>query len=519
MIGLRGKLLAENSPPPTTPEEDRFVEGGGDEISIGDIDNSSAIAVGRGAKASIFNIDIRLLPLVIGLGLLTTLLTYFQFFRQEDRPQTMDPGFNVAIAEFLVEDRDGNLVSSEEGLKFGRWLYERVEGGLESELEEFSDTHPLHVWSPENTGVISGNTPAERAAAAEARAKEVGADIIIYGTLVQGEDESKTSIEFYVNHDSFAEGQDIKGHHEFGGSLSIDNPFKEGLAELGNTPLSERAKSLSLVAVGLAYYSIDDFDNAIHYLQEADGDEDWYEKEEGKHVVKLLLGNAYLRKGSIEKNPELVPIAQAYYQEALDIDDEYARATMGIANTALMMALGDPNDDRTQIDSELLNRAQEGYEKALTLKEDEDLIDIQSKADYGLGNVYMLRYQLEGGAWLDKAVERFEAIISAYESGNSGIKDLAAHAYARRGFIQDVYRNQTEAASEDYKVAAEIASPFYKGIYASMLGDVYAKLCQLDLARESYDDAVKIAKLNSDREQVALYREKQDELDDLVDCS
>lgn len=488
----------------------------GDKITMGEVDGTSAVAVGRGAKASIFNIDIRLLPLVIGLGVLVTVLAYFQF-KPEQKPVAMDPGFNVAVAEFMVEDTNGSQITSGEGLQFSKWLYERVESGLNQELKEFTDT--FHIWPPENTGVITGADEKERAGAAAARAKEIGADILIYGVLQQDEAKSDTTIEFYVNHDSFDEAEDIKGPHVFGGALRIKNPFKEGLDELGNLPLKERAKSLSLLAIGLAYYSIDDFDQAITYLSLADGENEWYEKAEGKHVVKLLLGNAYLRKSSIEKDAQLVPTARVYYSQALELDSEYARAIMGMANVDLMLALGDPNDHETQIDLKRLKNAEAGYKNALAYKNENDVVNVQSKVDYGLGNVYLLRYQLEGGDWLDQAYERFAAVAAAYESGNTDIKDMAAHAYARMGFIADVYRGNTANAIAHYEKATKLASPFYEGLYLSILGDRYVEACQLDLAEEAYGDAIQVAKRMDQREQVAAYRDKQAMLQDVDSCA
>ena len=71
-----------------------------------------------------------------------------------------------------------------------------------------------------------------------------------------------------------------------------------------------------LITIGLAYYSVEDFENAVDYFQRAADEERWL-KTNGKEVVYLMLGNAYVRWASKDNSSEYLPAAAENYAEAL----------------------------------------------------------------------------------------------------------------------------------------------------------------------------------------------------------
>ena len=60
---------------------------------------------------------------------------------------------------------------------------------------------------------------------------------------------------------------------------------------------------MDLITIGLAYYSVDDYENAAHYLEQAAAEERWLETS-GKEVAYLLIGNNYIRWASRDDDPQ-----------------------------------------------------------------------------------------------------------------------------------------------------------------------------------------------------------------------
>ncbi len=493
---------------------------GGDQFVDISVQESEAVAIGAGAQATvnrIFNLDIRLLPLVIGLVAAVAILGYFLV--RTDVPQRMDSEFNVAIAQFAALDAQGNATKSSEGARFANWLYGRVNRGLSESLGElFAGTYL--VWPPEYTGTVSGATPAEREANAAALAEKIGADVVVYGVLTPLGNDQLTEIEFYVNHSSFREGADITGGHGLGDALPIGNPFNESLVSVENQPLSARAQGLSLIAVGLAYYSVDNFEEAISYFTRADSDRGWMNlRSTGKHVLKLLLGNAYIRQASKERSTSYLSTAQDYYNQALAIDDQYARAEAGLAGVLYLMALGGSDAAATAapIDVTLLEQSEEAFKRALTLRNAPGSANVATKVQFGLGQIYLLRTALDGGDWLAQARAEFEAIVADFEAGNEQIVDMAAHAYARLGLIKDTIDNDLTGALASYELASKHASPFYQADYRARMGDLYAAACDVEQATIAFQEARSLALQRSDEASFRSYSAKLDSLANL-DC-
>ena len=115
---------------------------------------------------------------------------------------------------------------------------------------------------------------------------------------------------------------------------------------------------------------------------------------------------------------------------------------------------------------------------------------------------------MEGGDWLDESIKKFAQVIQEYEGGNEQIEDIAAHAYARMGLIEDVFNHEPQKAIANYKEAAELTSPFYRGEYNGRLGDLYSATCELDLAADAYKAALQAAEVNGDGEKYTEYGEK-----------
>ena len=107
-------------------------------------------------------------------------------------PSKMISDFNVAVAEFSVVDKDGNPVDSADGKELAGYLAKRLP-------ENFSDV-PANlrpeIWPAEFTGKIEGATPEDRRKAAQKRAEDINAHVLIYGQIVKQDEGGQFSPEF-----------------------------------------------------------------------------------------------------------------------------------------------------------------------------------------------------------------------------------------------------------------------------------------------------------------------------------
>lgn len=479
----------------------------GDEISIGNIHEDSAVAIGRGARAevNVFNkkiyLDIRLLPVVLLLVVLVVVLAFYLL--KKDIPDEMGGEFNIAIAEFTVLDEDGKTLRSDEGEKLSQWLYNRLDANL-SELDV-----QYEIWPPEYTGKILGSTENEREQAAELFAYERKAHVVIYGTITISDERSKFTPEFFISSSGFEEGDEITGKYELGDALLIAFPFDPNqLQDIENPTLSARAEALSLVTVGLAYYSIDDFEKAIGYFVQAENIQGWFDTD-GKEILYLLLGNANIREASKNKAPELLSTSTQYYETALEINPSYTRAIIGMAGVEYLRALGDPLSD--DINLALLEKSEKLYLEALEIGHPFESANIEPKVHFGLGQIYLARSQISSEEWLGKAKIEFEQVISEYDGGNQRIENRCGHAYARLGLIAKI-EDDIPLAIDYYQKASELVSPFYQVYYLTRLAEVYASNDSVDLAIGTYEEAIDLAKFYGDAESVEKYTSRLNEL-------
>lgn len=429
-------------------------------------------------------------------------------------PETMTGEFNVAVAEFLIMDKNGKVIERDDGKKLAQWLYKRLETSFkELELPNI----PYELWPPEYTGHITGNSKEQRERVAQNLAQDINAHIIIYGVITQtGNELGELELEFFVNYKGFEQGEEVTGEHQLGESLNISLPFDTAKFQGVEHPtISARVQALSLITHGLAYYATDNMVSALKFFKQAEKINGWPIGSD-KKVIYLLLGNTYSRKASAEKSPVALPKASSYYTKALSIDDEYARAKVGEAGVLYLMAVGDPNNPSFEtVDPHKLDEAEATFKAALTLDNRPESANIETKVAFGLGLIYFVRAQIMETEWLAKAKDQFEEVVEAYEQKDEQsrelVKNLAGHAHARLGLIARLEGNSSLAV-EHYTDAAELVSPYHQAHYKAQLGEVYAAACELDLAIAAYEEASNVAQQYGDQESAEKYYDKLKEV-------
>lgn len=434
-------------------------------------------------------------------------------------PYPMESGlnFNVVVSGFSVLDKNGRREWWRyDGRNLAYYLYQE----LDSNFPDLGLGNRYEIRPPGETCQVNGKTREERANQAADLAERISADVIVYGVIIDQGKDSQLIPEFYVNYRGFNEAEEIIGQHSLGRALLVTLPFNtDQFVPVDNPPLAARTDALSQITIGLAFYSIDNYDSAYEYFLKAEQVRGWLTNA-GKELIYLLLGNARIRQASKLNSTAYLGEAMDYFDTALTFKPDYARAEVGKAGLLYLMAIGDPNDKRLdRIDLDKLDEATSAYEAALHLDDPPESAHIEVKVHYGLGKIYRARY-LHGLAAqksdlstsLNMAKDEFETVLQEYKNGNARIKNLAGHSLAGLASLAWVQGDYNTAA-KDYESSIDLVSPFYQAYYASRLGEVYVADCQIDLAIGAYERAVQIAESKSDQEMLTTYSTRLDELE------
>ena len=479
----------------------------GDQIKVNNRGKRSAIAAGRNAIAAVFNINIRDLkwqPVVIVLTIVGTLLGVILWFVIPKTSSVMTGQFNVAVAGFLVQDKDGKTITGDDGILLAAYVAKQIETQFND--IELNKTIPYEIWGPEKVRSVKGKSIDERRIVAAELAEKIRAHVLVYGVIIADGNQSKFMPEFYINHKGFWQATEVTGSHQIGSQLRVALPFSESIQSIENPALAGRVSALNLMTIGLAYYSVDDYQNAARYLEQAAAEPRWLETS-GKEVAYLLVGNAYVGWASKDNDVQYLPRAEQNYAEALRINPSYGRGMVGLANIVYLESLGplqEPKIDPVKLDKATFLTAQ-----ALLLEDQPESANIPAKAHFNLGQISMARYQAKvpGEDWLEKAKQEFTFVTQEYESGDTTLETSAAHAYLRLGRIAYL-QNDSDTAIVLVKKSISLAPPFYKAAYSTTLGDIYKNLGQKDLASQAYEDAIAIAESMGDAKSAQEYQQR-----------
>ncbi len=445
-------------------------------------------------------------------------------------PYPMENGFNVVVTPLSVFDENQNVIWSNDGHELAEYFYREL--GFNFEGLELRESHEIRP--PAHTCRIKGSTREEREERAAAFAERINADVVVYGVIVATENQGLLTPEFYVNQEAFQDGEEVTGKYQLGNDFQITLPFDaDKYSRLDNLALTARTEALSLITVGLTYYSIDDFENAIDYFKDAEDTDGWL-KNAGKEYIYLLLGNATNRQASQDKSILRLDTAIDHFDKALeirdestDIEDEFARAIVGKAGALYLKALGDPSTGNySQIDLELLAEAELLYNMALTSKNQPTTANITTKVHFGLGKIEIARALHAHGTedmaiFLAKAETEFSAVVDDFHSGNLRVANLAGHAYYFLSLTACINENTSEAieiineAFGDKVIDDEVIvllSPYYQSEYTAWKGELYFKDSQLGEAISFYQEAIDIAESYANEEQIDKFSERLREL-------
>src|SRR5829696_5029494 len=264
-------------------------------------------------------------------------------------------------------------------------------------------------------------------------------------------------------------------------------------AVAGTTALAE-------FATGLLFYSAGKYPDADRWFVQA-GRGSSVLADRGV-MLRLFRGNVQLRIGRPAE-------ARREFAAALDLQPDNARASVGLAESALLA--GNGGCTKEKIDPTGVRTAVRLYQQAMRARVQPRESDVPVKVMSGLGRAYLCLSQAGVEDRWGPAREHLERVLQAYQTGNERLRELAAEAYGSLGLLCLPVRGATDGAAVEalrrsrwlYERAVELSRrPEREGVFLGMVGFVtarlseyleaeaaYARAADLDPARKSYYQA------------------------------
>jgi tetratricopeptide (TPR) repeat protein len=387
-----------------------------------------------------------------------------------------DTNFNVVMLPFTHPESNDR-----EGRRLAKVLWSHFENELQG-LDlgvQLALRPPYHICPVEESAM-------------PALVEQLNSSVAIYGKIEPGKYGPELSPQFWVNYRGFEEAVELNGAYALGDGVPVELPIEPQEYHNPRHPIYARMKALSLLTRGLALYADDEYEAALRYFEQAEQTPKWL-KRDGKEIVYLLLGNTHVQLAFKTKSMESVTAAIAAYEQALEIEPDFARAQVGLGGAMYQMALGDLAAIRlSQINWELLDQAEQAFLRARTMSTPSSA-NIEAKIDFMLGQIAFIRFYRDRGEWLTKAQTHFTEVTSAFENGNTQIERLAGHAYARLGLLARLEGDDEQAVTLFGKATSHV-SPYWRAYYHISIANLYTagQSPETELAREHYERAMGI---------------------------
>ena len=318
--------------------------------------------------------------LLVGVPLLAVAVAAYVLYPRPTPPiPTMTGELNVAVAEFGALDAQGGAVQSPDARSLADLLF----GTLNSELQAINtqttseQNYVIQVWGPAQVGRIDGKTPAARADAARQFASDRKVHLLIYGYLEPRSGGATFVPQFYLN--NLQDTPELEGEHDLGASVpmrSLDDPDSRATLR---ADMTRRTRAFAEFVIGLSQYANDKVAEASEHFARAEADPQWDENS-GKEVLYLFMGYTAGKLGQLES-------ARGYFEHALRIKSEFARAYLGLGEVRFQESLGKPEAcARDSIDSAGMQDAIQLYQRSLERKSPARSIERAEHDGAGVGS-------------------------------------------------------------------------------------------------------------------------------------
>jgi len=389
-----------------------------------------AIQIGQVFGDVVFQLLSPKTAITILAALAIAAISLFYLYRTAQKPARMTGDFNIAVAQ-LGEVTDEGIVSSALATQISKLLLDFLDS--EYKATDFGlDIQVAH----KKIGILTEDREAEELA------DDIGADIVIYGSVFVIGDEAILSPKFYVADQPDA--GELTGQHQLALPIQFDISSL-GFQDEVNTKLRSRAATLVFFTEGLVYLSADDLDKALHSFQEAVHEAEGYGPFDGQEVLYLFAAHTNRRQEDFEKAAE-------YLDQALSLNPEYARAYLARGNVYYVQGV-------SSWDQAKLDKALSEYERALEAQDHPAGAYVTEKVNTSLGNIYVIRAQQANDLELfTRAIYHYDQVVAQYEkTKNEKIRELAAIAYFGLGAAYERQKDYTQAA-DAYQRCIDLAS-------------------------------------------------------------
>jgi tetratricopeptide (TPR) repeat protein len=409
----------------------------------------------------------------------------------EVAPMTGD--VNVAVAEFGSLGADGRVSVTQESSALASSVFEVLDRELDA-LETAPGTDEptdFEVRAPEDTGAVDGDKNEDRAAQAAKLAEDIGADIVVYAILNESNSVASATPEFFLTgHHLVVNAPELIGQYQLGtpveqaGRFSADINARRAVRSV----LLHRADGLVHLILGLSYYGARDYGTSISIFNEIEtlrliGVDD------GAEILHLFIGNAAGRAGDLD-------LAESAYRRALEVDPEYARAQVGLAETVFQRSHNDCVPGNA--DANGVRRSLDMYLGALDADHQPVRSHVEEKVALGAGRAYLCLSMAGIDDHWASAREQLSQVVDAFEAGDD-ISELAAEAWSSLGLLEIMTSGDApealNRATRNLMTAIELGSepgadPGRLAGWYGMLGYAYCKLGRGSDAVGAYDQAL-----------------------------
>ena len=379
-----------------------------------------------------------------------------------DDVEPLSGDLRVAVARFNSINGDGDTAGTADSLA------EAVYKSVRSDLAEDAGDFDVDSRGPDVVGLIRGKTPAEVARAAEARAAELGADFLIYGSVrVQG-NLSVTTPHFYVSPRLVQGASGLTGSFEGGDPVAADD-VAGNLVNRRNLrkAIVGRAQAIAHLSIGVSYYATAAYHQSLKHFRFAGRH---FKDPAGQTLIELFLGNLEGKQGRFG------PAAE-HYREALRIDPGFARARLGLLELRFARARGKCTARTT--DRAALSELERAYTKIRPGSDTLESVGIRARSEFGWARARVCRRLV--GQRVDTAPARraFERTIENWRSGRVSLRDLAAESFAILGLLDLLDATDdagVERAITNLRQAIELSlEPRRKAVHLRMLATALSK--------------------------------------------
>jgi hypothetical protein len=428
-----------------------------------------------------FLISASLVAVVLVLGAAVAIYQFAQ--TRASVPTRMTGNVKVAVAQFGVAPR-GSQAELERSNALATAVYTRLDEQFKS-LTTGATPLSVQVWPPNSTGQIPGASREERASAAARRASEIGADVILYGNVDLAETSTGFTPEFYLAESSLKGAEELAGWYGLGPRIDAGRDFLKNPATFERLLASTLARTRPLppFLYGRGFFQNDGFLDADQYFELAA--EGWPD-DAGKEVLYLFRGNVagqVAAHAAPEARADWFARARAYYDQALQLNADYARAQLGSAEVLFQVYGAQRDCAAEQVDAAQLERTMQVYQRALDATDHPPHATIRAKAHLGRGRAALCLSQAEVADRWTQAELDLQAVLTEFNAsdadGRERLQPLAAQAHGSLAIVYwplesdpSPHESYARVAAELEQAAALTQDPAYRSFTLRLLEDV-----------------------------------------------